>query len=180
MSTDLDLEGDSPDLSVHSDNEDISLKRQTRAMTLKIFSHKPESVHSLSAIPLSSTDNAVKEVSEIKGYRTTDLVHQPSRWGVEPLRVVGSDTRGSKATLKTLSSSNPTVQPISSSSTAGDGLNVLSEACAALGALHPHISRDSTESGHERDEYSPSRQIHLTPSNEWTLETLSRRDVPTR
>jgi len=95
MSKDLDLEGDSFDLSVHSDSENInfSLKRQTIAMTLKTFPHKTGSVHSFSIIPLLSTDNAVKEVSEIKGYRTTDLVRQPSPKGVEPLRVVGFDTR---------------------------------------------------------------------------------------
>jgi len=40
MSEDLDLEGNSPNFSVHSDNEDNSLKRQTRAMTLKTISHK--------------------------------------------------------------------------------------------------------------------------------------------
>jgi len=179
MSKDLDLEGDSPSLSTHSDNEDISLKRQTRAMTLKTSS-KSESVHSFSIIPQSSTDNAVKEVSEIKCYRTTDLVRQPSRWGVEPSRVVGSDTRGFKASLKHPFPSSLLVQPISSFSTAGDGLDNLSEACTAISTPQHQISRDSFEPRHERDEQLPSIKFHITPSNGGNSEISFRHDAPAR
>jgi len=129
MSKDLDLEGDSPDSSIHLDNFDIEelnndvfLKCQTRAMTQKSLTQKSESIHSMPLFLQPSANESVKEVSENRTQRATDLVHQPSCWGAEPLRVVGPDTRGSKTTLKSTSSSNLSVHPISSSSTTGDGL----------------------------------------------------------
>jgi len=86
MSRNLDVESDSPNSSVHLDNNDIdglnneiSLKRQTRAMTLKYFSHKSESVHSFPPFLQSSADESIKEVSETRIHRATDLIRQPSR-----------------------------------------------------------------------------------------------------
>jgi len=79
MSRDLDLERDSPSSFVHLGNDDIdelnndiSLKRQTRAMTLKSLSHKSKSVHSFPPFLKSSVDESVKEVSEIRIHRATD------------------------------------------------------------------------------------------------------------
>jgi len=146
-------------------------------MTLKSLSHKSESIHSFLPFLQTSANESVKEVSEIRIQRATDLFLQPSHWGAEPLRVVGPDTRGSKAALKSTSSSNLSVYPISSSSTAGDCLNILSEACAAIGAPRFHVSKDPTEARSDREEYSPSRRTHLPPSNEWILETQNRRDA---
>jgi len=86
---------------------------------------------------LQPSDNeSVKEVSEIRTQRAIDLVRQPSRWGARPLRAVGPDTRGSKATLNPTSSTSLSVHPISSSGTAGDGLKILSEACAPRISAH--------------------------------------------
>jgi len=86
MSRDLDLEGDSPDSSIHLDNIDIEelnnanfLKRQTRAMTLKSFTHKSESIHSSLPFLPTSDNESVKEVSEIRTRQATDLVRQSSR-----------------------------------------------------------------------------------------------------
>jgi len=108
MFKDLNLEGDSPNSSIHLCNDDIdvfnndtTLKRQTRSMTLKSLSHESESVHSLPPFLHPSAEESVIMVSESGIHRTTDLVRQPSRWGADPSRVVGSNTRGSKATLKT-------------------------------------------------------------------------------
>jgi len=87
MSRDLDLEGDSPDSSIHLDNVDIEelnndifQKRQTRAMNLNALKHKSESTHSLLSVLPTSANESVKEVSEIRTQRTTDLVRQPIRW----------------------------------------------------------------------------------------------------
>jgi len=145
MSKDLDFEGDSPDVSVHSDNDDISLKRQTWAMTLKSLAHTSESIHSFIPYLHPSIDEAVSGVSETESKRTTDLVRQPSCWGDEPSRVVGYCTRGNKATLKSTSPTDFSVHPISSSSTAGNGLNILSEACAAIG---PHLCHSHSLNGY--------------------------------
>jgi len=187
MSRDLDLEGDSPNSSVNLGNDDIdglnndnSLKRQTRAVTLKSLSHKSESVHSFTPFLKLSADESVKEVSKTRIHRATDLVRQPNRWETEPLRVVGPDTRGSKATPKSMSSSNLSVHPISSSSTAGDGLNILSEAFAAISTPRLHVSKDLSEFRPDRDDYSPSRRTHLPPSSEWILEAHSRRVTSVR
>jgi len=110
-----------------------------------------------------SANEFVKEVSDIRTQRASDLVRQPSRWGAETLRVVGPDTRESrpKATLKSTPSSNLSVHPLSSSGTAGDGLNILSEACAVINTPRFHVSKDSIESRPDRDEYSPFRRTHL-------------------
>jgi len=117
-------------------------------------------------------------MSEIRIHRATNLVRQPSRWGAEPLRVVGPDTRGSKATLKSTLSSNLSVYPTSFSSTTGDGLNILSKACAAIGAPRFHVSKDPTETRSDRDDHSPSRRTHLPPSSERILETQFGRGAP--
>jgi len=187
MSNDLDLEGDSPNSSIHLGNDDIhglnndiTLKRQTRAMTLKSLFHKSESLHSFTPFLHPSADEAVNEVSETGNNRTTNLVRQPSRWGAEPSRVVGSNTRGNKESLKPTSSSNLSVHPISSSSMAGDGLNILSEACAVIGAPSFYVSKDLIETRPDRDEYSPSRRTHLTPSSERILETQFGHGAPAR
>jgi len=90
MSRNLDLEGDSPDSSIHLSNNGldelnnyISLKRQTRAMTLTSLSHKSESMHSFTPCLQTYADEAEKkEVFETRIHRTTDLVRQPSRWGM--------------------------------------------------------------------------------------------------
>jgi len=149
-------------------------------MTLKSLSHKSETMQSFPALLKSSADESAKEVSEIRVHRATDLVRQLSRWGAEPSRVVGPDTRGSKATLKSTSSSNLSVHPNSSSSTAGDGLNILSEAAFAFGAPRFHVSKDPTEMRPDRDEYSPSRRTHLPPSSEWILKTQFGLGAPAR
>jgi len=155
MSKDSNLEGDSPDSSIHSDNNDtvefnndVFLKHQTRAiiMTLKSLSHKSEIIHSFPSFLHPSSNESVKEVSKIKTQRATDLVHQPSRRGAEPLRVVGPDKRRSKATLNPTSSTSLSVHPISSSGAASDGLNILSEACAVISAPRLHVTKNSTES----------------------------------
>jgi len=114
-------------------------------MTLKSLFHISENVHSVSSILHPSADESVNKVSETRTHRTTDLVRPPSCWGAEPSRVVGSNTRGSMATLKSTSPSNLSVHPISSSSTAGDGLDILSEACAAIGAPSLCVSKDPIE-----------------------------------
>jgi len=89
MSKNLDLEGDSPNSSIHLGNDDIdglnndiTLKLRTRARTLKFLSHISESVHSVTPFLHPSTDESVNDVSETRIHRTTDLVRQPSRWGV--------------------------------------------------------------------------------------------------
>jgi len=100
--------------------------------------------------------------------------------GTEPLRVVGPEARKSKAKLNPTSSTSLSVHPISSSGTAGDGLNIISEACAVVSAPRFHVSKDSTKSRPDREEYLPSRRTHLPPSNEWILETQFRRDASVR
>jgi len=57
------------------------------------------------------------------------------------------------------------------SSTAGDGLNILREACAAIGAPRFHVSKDPTGTRPDKDDYSPSRRTHLPPSSERILKT---------
>jgi len=134
-------------------NNDITYKRRTRAMTLKSPSHISESVHSVTPFLHHYTDESVNEVSETRIHRTIDLVRQPSRWGAKPSGVVGSNTRRSKATFKSTSPSNFSLHPISSSRTAGDGLNILSEACAAISAPSLHVSKNLIETRPDRDEY---------------------------
>jgi len=146
-------------------------------MTLQFLTRKSESTHSFPSFLHPSSNESVKEASEIRIQRATDLVRQPSRWGTEPLRVVGPDTRGNKATLNPTSSTRLSVHPISSSGTAGDGLNILSEACAAISTPRFYVSKDSTASRPDRDAYSPPRRTHLPPSSEWILETQSGRDA---
>jgi len=70
MSKVLDLEGDSPNASIHLGNDDIdglnndiTYKRRTRAMTLKSLSHISENVHSVTPFLHSSADESVNEVS---------------------------------------------------------------------------------------------------------------------
>jgi len=92
-------------------------------MTVKSLSHKSESVHSFTPFLRYFANESIKEVSETKIHRAADLVCQPSRWETEPSRVVGSNTRGNKATLKSTSSSNLSVYPTLSSRTAVHGLN---------------------------------------------------------
>jgi len=137
-------------------------------------------VHSFPPFLKSSADESVKEVSEIRIHRATDLVRQPSRWGAVPLRVVAPDTKGSMPTLKATSSSNLSVHPTSPSSTAGDSLNILIEACAAVGAPRFHVSKDPTETRPNRDDYSPFRRTYLLPSSEQILEIQFRCGAPIR
>jgi len=73
MSKYLDLEKDSPDSSIHTDNNDtvelssaVFLYRQTRAMTLKSHTHKSESIHSFPSFLHPSSNESVKELSEIR------------------------------------------------------------------------------------------------------------------
>jgi len=120
-------------------NEDVvSFKYRNGKRKVEIHTtlHKtfPPPVHS----DTLSFDRPVYETPGLKncGFKNCGLVHQPNRWGAELHRATGLNTGGCKASLVTPlpSTSRP---PVPSSCLNGIGMELLSEACAAM-ICHQH------------------------------------------
>jgi len=96
-----------------------------------IVSTLHETFPSLNPSNALSSDRIAYDVPDLSTSRTADLFPQPSCWRAELPRAVGLNPGECKASLT--SSSTSTFKPsISSNYMAGNGMELLSEACAAV------------------------------------------------
>jgi len=143
MSKDSDVESDSPvskhDLNDVEDEYNIIVpnehvvsfrsKKGEGGVEIHTTLHEtfPPPVHS----DVLSYDPPVYETSSLSTSKTVDLVCQPSRWGAELPTAIGLSTGVCKASLVTPQPSK-LKPPVLSSCPEGNGMTLLSEACAAV------------------------------------------------